>query len=71
MYSGGQDVIALLQLVGLALLGWILQKIIVIENKLISIDTWKNGHDKQDDDRHEENLGKFDAIFEAVDKRNK
>ena len=69
--GNNQDAFAVLQLIGLGLLGWILQKIIAIEVKLTSIDAWKNGHDKQDDDRYEENIGKFDAIFEAVNKRNK
>ena len=66
-----QDVVAVLQLFGIGLLAWILQKLVVLDAKLSSLTTWKEMHDKMDDMRHNEDLKKFDQIFSAIWKAEK
>ncbi len=55
-------------LVGLST--WALKLLISIDKKVGNIEIWKIAHEKQDDDRHEENLEKFDRIFEELRARN-
>lgn len=64
-----QWVITVLVTVVTGIAAFVLKRIISVDQKMGQMETWRDAHDKQDDERHEENLGRFDAIFEAIDKR--
>jgi hypothetical protein len=64
-----QYVIAGLVTIVTGLAAFALKRIISVDRKMGQMETWREGHDKQDDERHEENLAKFDAIFDAISKR--
>jgi hypothetical protein len=81
-----QGLIALLTSILVALVTWALKRLIAIdknmskfeavdltklESSVSRIEVWQAGHSKQDDERHEENLGKFDAIFNSLEKSRK
>lgn len=56
-------------LVGLST--WALKLLLQVDKKVGNMEIWKIAHDKQDDGRHEENLEKFDRIFEILDKQQR
>jgi len=64
-----QGLIALGVTVTLGISGWALKRIICVDKKLDRLEEWRDGHEKQDDERHKENLGRFDALVEAVNKK--
>ena len=66
-----QYVIAALVTIVTGLVAFALKRIISVDRKMGQMETWREGHDKQDDERHEENLTKFDAIFDAINRRLK
>jgi hypothetical protein len=81
-----QGLIALLTTILLGLVTWALKRLIAIdknmskfeavdltklESSVSRIEVWQAGHSKQDDERHVENLDKFDSIFDALNVRNK
>lgn len=45
---------------------WALRLLMSVDKKIDIMDTWKDQHDKQDDERHNENLEKFDRLFERL-----
>jgi hypothetical protein len=50
----------------IALLAWSLKKLISIDKSAGTFREWTLGHEKIDDERHRENLTKFDSIFAAL-----
>jgi hypothetical protein len=56
-------------LVGLST--WALKLLLQVDKKVGNMEIWKIAHDKQDDGRHEENLEKFDRIFEILNKQQR
>jgi hypothetical protein len=61
-----QGVITVLVTIVVGLVTWALKRIISVDNKIDKLEMWRLGHDKQDDERHSENLGKFDMVYEAL-----
>ena len=64
-----QTVTALLITIVGGLVTWALKRIISVDKKMSSTEVWAEDHEKSDDERHRENLGKFNALFEALNKR--
>ncbi len=57
---------ALLTLIGTATLGisgWALVLLIRMSGKLAGVEMWQEAHDKQDDERHEQNQKDHDDIW--------
>jgi len=40
-----------------------------LQGSIHGIKIWQSGHEGRDDERHQENLHKFDLIFEAMSER--
>jgi hypothetical protein len=64
-----QGIITLLTSIVLGLVTWALKRLIAIDKNISRLEQWQIGHSKQDDERHEENLGKFEAIFQALNRK--
>lgn len=61
-----QAVIAILVTVITGLVTWALKRIICMDTNMEKLQTWKEGHEKLDDERHKENMGRFDMVLQAV-----
>ena len=55
--------ILLLQSIGIGISAWVLKRIICIDRKIASFETWKEMHDKLDDERHEKLDKTLDALW--------
>jgi hypothetical protein len=64
-----QGVLTVLTAIVIGLLTWALKRLIAIDRTMTQLQQWHLSHEKQDDERHEENLGKFDAIFNALSRK--
>ena len=58
------------------LLTWAIRGIFSIRDHLARLNgsmavmkEWQEGHEKVDDDRHRESLGRFDAVFNILNKK--
>lgn len=44
--------------------GWLLKSVLGVRNCITKVNSWMLGHDKQDDERHEEIMKNIDKLWE-------
>lgn len=50
----------------IGVIGWWVLTTVQLNRTMARIEQWVKGHEKQDDQRHEENLRRFEDIFEEL-----
>lgn len=53
-------------LIGLA--SWAIKLLLGLDKRMAIFESWQRNHEVSDEHRHEENLNKFDRIFEILDR---
>lgn len=57
------DIGLILQSLAIVGIAWILKRVDKVDRTSVKVETWMEAHERQDDERHEENLRRFDDIF--------